>query len=989
MSFIKQTTITLLLLTALNSLATLNAQSNDPPFIKYMNHPWVDSVLNTLSSDQRIAQCIWVAGWSDHDISHEVEISNVIKKYGIGGIIFFQGTAEKQAELTNYYQKISKVPLLIAMDAEWGVGMRIKNVDKFPYQMTLGAIKNDSLIYQLGKAVANQFNRLGMHLNLAPVADININPLNPVINYRSFGEKRENVALKTSSYMRGMQDNGVTATAKHFPGHGDTNVDSHLDLPSITHSRLRLDSIELYPFKKLISDGTGSIMTAHLNLPSLDTTSGLPSTLSHIIINGLLKEELGFKGLIITDAMNMKGVTKFFKPGEADAKALEAGNDVIEFVTDVEAAIKETKRYISLKKLTNEDIALKCRKVLALKYWSGLSIPQSINTESITRDLSPMTSKALIRELYSNALTILNNDQNIIPLRNIQSIKIATLAVNADELTIFQKRIAKYLPADHFFIDPSDSKACSSLLKKLSNYDIVLTGVYDLDQRPNKGFGIKQEDDEFLEKLINNNKTIITWFGNPYSIDKIQSLKNANGLVLAYQENEYTEDLSAQLIFGGIGAHGVLPVTINEKWPSDFGIITPGNIRLQYGIPESVGIISEILNRKIDSIVNLGLAAKAYPGCEIMIARKGVVIFEKTYGYQSYDKRIPVDEDDLFDLASVTKVSSSLPGFMLLDTQGKFSPDEKLGNYLPYFKQSNKGNLIMRDIFTHQAGLTPFIPFYKNVRKENGKFKRNTLDFEYSEKYPLEVANGLYINKNFRKKMFSEIRKSKLGTKKYVYSDLTFIITPDIIEGLTGEKWNEFVINNIYKKIGAFDLGFNPYLKYPLSRIIPTEYDSLFRKQQLRGTVHDETAAMLGGISGHAGLFTTANDLMKLMELYRRMGEYGGEQIIGRDVMKEYTRVQFPEKNNRRGLGFDKPLLNNSELSQKKAYPTLGASPSSFGHSGYTGTFVWVDPEHEISYVFLCNRVYPTRYNSKLYNMNIRSEILQLIYDSITKEKTN
>lgn len=979
----KHTAILLIAFITFFSVIKLNAQAIDPPFIKYLNHPWVDSVLNTLSTEQRIAQCIWVAGWSDHDISHEVEMSDVIKKYGIGGIIFFQGTAEKQAELTNYYQKISKVPLLIAMDAEWGVGMRIKNVDKFPYQMTLGAIKNDSLIYQFGKAVANQFNRLGMQLNLAPVADININPLNPVINYRSFGENRENVALKSSSYMRGMQDNGVTATAKHFPGHGDTNVDSHLDLPSITHSRLRLDSIELYPFKKLISDGTGSIMTAHLNLPSLDTTSGLPSTLSHIIINDLLKEELGFKGLIITDAMNMKGVTKFFKPGEADAKALEAGNDVIEFVTDVEAAINETKSYISLKKLTNEDIALKCRKVLALKYWSGLSTPQSINTENITRDLSPMTSKALIRELYANALTVLNNDQNIIPLRNIQNIKIATLAVNTDELTTYQKRIAKYLPADHFFIDPSDSEACSSLLKKLNNYDIVLTGVYDLDQRPNKGFGIKQGDGEFLEKLISNNKTIITWFGNPYSIDKIQSLKNANGLILAYQENEYTEDLSAQLIFGGIGAHGVLPVTINEKWKSDFGIITPGNIRMQYGIPESVGITSEIMERKIDSIVNLGLVAKAYPGCEIMIARKGVVIFQKTYGYQSYDKRILVDEDDLFDLASVTKITSSLPGFMLLNTQGKFSPDETLGYYLPYFRQSNKGNLLMRDIFTHQAGLTPFIPFYKQSIKDNGKFKRHIFDHEYSKKYPLEVANGLYINKNFRKKMFSAIKKSPLGEKKYVYSDLTFIITPDIIEGLTGEKWNEFVTNNIYKKIGAFDLGFNPYLKYPLSRIIPTEYDSLFRKQQLRGTVHDETSAMLGGISGHAGLFTTANDLMKLMELYRRMGEYGGEQIIGRDVMKEYTRVQFPENNNRRGLGFDKPLLNNSELSQKDSYPTLGASPSSFGHSGYTGTFVWVDPEYEISYIFLCNRVYPTRYNSKLYNMNIRSEILQVIYDSI------
>jgi len=959
------------------------AQGEDPPFLKYMNHPWVDSVMNTLTTEQQIAQCIWVAGYSNRDVAHEVEISDIIRKYGVGGIVFFQGTAAKQAELTNYYQKISRVPLLISLDAEWGVGMRLDNVEKFPYQMTLGAIKNDSLIYQFGKAVASQFKRLGMQMNLAPVADINVNPRNPVINYRSFGENRDKVAFKSIMYMKGMQDNGILATAKHFPGHGDTNVDSHLDLPLITHSRSRLDSIELYPFRKLISEGTGSIMTAHLNLPSLDTTTGLPSTLSPVIIKGLLKDELGFRGLIITDAMNMKGVTKFFKPGEADAKALEAGNDVVEFVTDVEAAIKETKSYILLKKLTNEDIALKCRKILAVKYWSGLNKLQTINKENIDKELSPMTSKALIRELYANALTVLNNNQNILPLKNLQSIKIATLAINRNRLSSFQQRIAKYHPSDHFFLDPSNPEACTDLLNKLSDYDIVIAGIFGLDQRPNTEFGIKPGMSDFIEKLVGSNKTIIIWFGNPYSIDKIKSLRNTDGLILAYQENEYTEDLSAQLIFGGIGARGSLPVTINEKWPSDFGIITPGNLRLQYGIPESVGMSSEILNRKIDSIVNIGLQAKAFPGCEVMAARKGVVVFQKTYGYQTYDNRVPVLEDDLFDLASVTKVSATLPGLMLLDTEGKFSPDETLGYYLPFFKNSNKNDLLMKDMLTHQSGLTAWIPFWKETVKKDGKFKRNIFNSEYEKKFPLEVAQGLYINKNYRKKIFSEIKKSPIGEKKYLYSDLTFIIAPEIIEKLSEQKWYDFVTTNIYQKIGAYDIGFNPYLKYPLSRIVPTEYDSLFRKQLLHGTVHDEGAAMLGGISGHAGLFATANDLMKLMELYRRMGEYGGEQLIGRDVMEEYTRVQFPENNNRRGLGFDKPLLNNSELTQKKAYPTKSASPESFGHSGFTGTFVWIDPVYDITYVFLCNRVYLTRNNNLLSDLNIRTEILQAIYDSI------
>ncbi len=964
---------------------TLNAQGIDPPFLKYMNHPWVDSVMKTLTIDQQIAQCIWIASYSFNDVANEVEISDIIRKYGVGGIIFFEGTPEKQVILTNYYQKISKVPLIITMDAEWGVGMRLSHIEKFPYQMTLGAIKDDSLIYQFGKAVAMQFKRLGMQMNLAPDADINVNPGNPVINYRSFGEDRENVASKAIMYMKGLQDNGILATAKHFPGHGDTNVDSHLDLPVITHSRARLDSIELYPFRKLIGEGIGSIMVAHLNLPSLDTSTGLPSTLSHLIITDLLKKELVYKGLIVTDAMNMQSVTKFFKPGEADAKALEAGNDVVEFVTDVEATIRETKNYIAAKKLSAADIALKCRKILAVKYWSGLNKPKTIIQKNITKELSPMISNALIRDLYANALTVLINDRQIIPVSNLSKQRIASISINRTEPSLFQKRISDYFPADQYFVDPDDTVSVNKLLKKLHDYSLVIGGVFGLDQSPNTGFGITPGLNSFLEKLTHNNKTIITWFGNPYGAAKIEALKNVNGLVMAYQENDYTEDLSAQLLFGGIGAKGTLPVTINEKWPFGFGILTPGDLRLKYGLPENAGMSSNILNPEIDSLVNAGLKANAFPGCVVMVARKGVVVFNKAYGFQTYDKRIPLRADDLYDLASVTKISSTLAGLMVLNSEGKFSPDQTLGYYLPDFKRTNKGNIGMRDFLTHQAGLAPYISFWKETMKENGEFKRRTYNSELTKKYPLEVAQGLYINKNYRKKMFSEIKKSKLGEKKYVYSDLTFIIAPEIIERLSGRKWYEFVTDSVYKKLGAMEMGFNPYEKYPIDRIVPTEYDSLFRKQLLHGTVHDEGAAMLGGISGHAGLFSNANDLMKLMELYRRMGEYGGQQIISHDVLEEYTRVQFPENNNRRGLGFDKPSLNNASLPQKDSYPTRGASPESFGHSGYTGTFVWVDPVHDISYVFLCNRVYPTRNNNLVSDMNIRTGILQAIYDSIMK----
>ncbi|HSL86919.1 MAG TPA: glycoside hydrolase family 3 N-terminal domain-containing protein, partial [Bacteroidales bacterium] len=879
--------------------------------------------------------------------------------------------------------KISKVPLLISMDAEWGLGMRLDNIEKFPFQMTLGAIKDDSLIYKMGKGVADQCRRLGVHINLAPVADINNNALNPVINYRSFGENRENVTSKALMYVRGMQDNGVLATVKHFPGHGDTSVDSHYDLPVITHPASRLDSVEIFPFLNLINEGAGAVMTAHLSLPSLDPASSLPSTLSPVIINDLLKTRLGFKGLVVTDAMNMKGVTKYFGPGEADARALAAGNDVIEFVTDVDAAIREIRNYINTKKLSAEEISLKCRKVLAVKYWAGLSRNEPVTIKNITEDISSTRLKALIRELYSNSITVLNNNGEIIPVKNLQSIKIATLAINRNELTTFQQRISDYFPADHFFADPAQAGSLPELMNRLAGYDLVIAGIFRTDQRPQTGYGIKPEMLDLLLNLTGLTRTIVTYFGNPYAINRLEPVWKSEGLVLAYQENEYTEDLAAQLIFGGIGAKGTLPVTINHRLPSGYGIQTTGNIRLQYGIPESAGMSSEFLNRKIDSIALSGIQAGAYPGCQVMAARNGIVVFHKTYGYHTYENRIRIEKTDIFDLASVTKVSATLPGLMLLNSQGRFSPDQTLGYYLDEFRHSDKKDLLMRDLLTHQAGLTAWIPFWRETVRRDDNLKRSVFRLEPSTRFEEKVADHLYINNNYRNRIFREIKKSPLGEKRYVYSDLTFIISPEIIERLAGEAWHGFVTKNIYHKIGAFDIGFNPYQRYPFSRIVPTEYDSLFRRQLLHGTVHDEGAAMLGGISGHAGLFATANDLMKLMELYRRMGSYGGEQIIAEEILREYSRVQFPENKNRRGLGFDKPLLDNADLPQEKTYPTKGASTESFGHSGYTGTFVWIDPVHNISYVFFSNRVYPTRNNNLLSDLNIRTNILQALYDSV------
>lgn len=660
----------------------------------------------------------------------------------------------------------------------------------------------------------------------------------------------------------------------------------------------------------------------------------------------------------------------------------QAGSYIPVSSEDPESTVREIAEKVRKGIILQKDIDVQCRRILSAKYWAGLAQISPLETGSLHEGLSGPPVEALVTDLYSDALTVIRNDRNSIPVTGLDRIKAAVLAFNRDETTIFQKRVQDYLPADLYFVDPSDEGQVAGITEKLRNYDLIIAGVFDRTDSSSVT-GDSRNISKLFGLLEGDARKIIVCFGDPFKQGRQELFLNADGILIAYEDNHYTRDLSAQLIFGAIGAKGTLNQAIPQIWPAGSGIMTKGNLRVRYALPENAGLSSYQLNDRIDFIARSGLMAGAYPGCEVMIARKGTVVFHRTYGFHTYDQRIPVWKTDLFDLASVTKISSTLAGLMLLNSEGRFSVENKLGDYLPYFRHTNKGGLLMKDLLTHQAGLKDWIPFWKETVRRDSSFRRRTFRYSESDDYPIKVADNLYIHRNYIKKIMNEIRKSPLGPKKYVYSDLTFIISTGIIDNLTGEKWNEYVTRNVYHKLGAYDICFNPYQKYPVQRIVPTEYDSLFRRQLLHGTVHDEGAAMLGGISGHAGLFATANDLMKLMEMYRRMGEYGGEQIISREVMERYTRVQFPENDNRRGLGFDKPLLNNSKVSDTEAYPAKSAPPESFGHSGYTGTFVWMDPVNEITYIFLSNRVHPTRNNNKLSEMNIRSQILQAVYDAM------
>ncbi len=959
---------------------------NNVPWKNFTGDRRVDSILSTMTVREMIAQLIWIPAWADAKGGNYMQVEELVTKYGIGGVIFFEGSRDLQVDFTKRIGKMSKIPLIIAQDAEWGTGMRLKEIEDFPYQMTLGALQNDSLIYRMGAAVAWQCRDIGVNINLAPVADVNNNPLNPVINYRSFGEDPERVADKAVMYMKGLQDNGIIACAKHFPGHGDTDVDSHTGLPVIKGDRQRFEEVELVPFRRLAEEGIGAVMTAHISVPGLEK-SGLPATFSKKVITTLLRQDTRFRGLILTDAMNMAGATLTYPSGIAEAEAFLAGNDIIEYSTDPVRAIDEIARRVEKGEIAVSEVISRCRKLLAAKLWLE-NLKTGNGDTGVTPDGRQGTGipgsehPALIRDLYTGAMTLIENNDNLIPLGRLDRIRIATVSVNRLAMTEFQRMTDRYTNADHYFVDPSNEQGARFVMSKLKDYDVVIAGFCSLEQKPAGQYGVTPSLNNLFRQITSLDRAAVIWFGNPYGIARLDMTKKPSAFLVAYQDNQYSHQAAVQVLFGAIGASGRLPVTVSEAYTLGTGILTPGNIRLQYGFPENAGLSSERLIGKVDSIVKEGIDSLAFPGCQVLIARKGIVVMNKCYGFHLYDSTEAVSESDLWDLASVTKVTAATPSLMLLHDRGLFDPDKTLGYYLPWFRFSDKGDLVLREMLAHQSGLRSWIPFWRNTLDNDSTFRRGIFSDYTNRKFALAVTDSMYMNRHYLRDMFREIRDSPLGQKKYVYSDLTFILAAEIIESLTDSTIDKFAPVNIYRPIGAFNITYKPLEKYPRERVVPTEFDSLFRKQLLRGTVHDEGTAMLGGVSGHAGLFATGNDLLKVVEMYRRGGEYGGVRVLSSDVLREYTRVQYPENENRRGLGFDKPLPGNDTIPPEEAYPCHSASPSSFGHSGFTGTFIWVDPEEEISYVFVSNRVYPTRNNNQLSNLSIRGRILQAVYDS-------
>jgi beta-N-acetylhexosaminidase len=939
---------------------TATAQKSD----KAARH-WVDSTFKKLSDEERIAQLMIIRAHSNLGPAHVAHVDSLINLYNVGGLCFFQGGPLRQALLTNHYQSIARTPLMVTIDGEWGLAMRLDSITRYPYQSMLGALPNEDLVYKMGGAVGRQMKRIGVHVNYAPVVDVNNNPNNPVIGYRSFGEDKNKVARYGVAYMKGMQETGVMATAKHFPGHGDVEVDSHLDLPVIRKTTEQLDSLELYPFKAIFKAGIGSVMIAHLAIPAIDTTEHLPTSLSRNNVQGLLRDELGYKGLTFTDGLEMKGVTKYYSPGEIAVRGLEAGNDLLLLPEDVPAAIDAIQEAIKAKRLKKKDIEEHVKRVLYAKYNIGLNRPQFVDTTNLVADLNAEADS--IREgVARNVVTVLRNDAGMLPLGPK---RIAYVAIGNGSETVAARRLRSDKRADVFtFAYRQDSTAADSLAALLlaGRYDAVVLGIHDYSLRPANNFNISGSALALWSKL-NRPTTITALFGNVYAA---KFFCDAPTLVALYQDDSVTQEAGAAFLLDRIPARGKLPVTVCD---------IPFGSNAAIGRFTPAGFAPAWL--AVDSIVRDGIARKAYPGAVVLAVKNGEVLYHKAFGHYDYDSlSLPVHLESIYDVASMTKTSATTVAIMKLYEEGRLRLDGTLGDYLPAARGTDKAGLRIRDILLHQAGLAAGIPLYPETMDPQTKApSERYYRSEPSDSFRVPVARNLWLRSDWPDSMMSRILASRLGTSgRYVYSDLDFIVLGKIVEAITGQPLDEYVSKTFYRPLGMLTTGFRPFSRFGGERTVPTEADTYFRKQLLRGYVHDETAALFGGVAGHAGLFSNAYDLSLLYQMLVNGGSFGGKHFLKPETVQLFTA--YGSNTSRRGLGFDKPEKDND--SRREPYPGSYVSPETFGHTGFTGTAVWADPKTGLVYIFLSNRVNGGRGNL-LGELNIRGKVLDAVYKAM------
>lgn len=960
---------------------------------------WVNRVYDEMTLEEKIGQLFMVAAYSNKTESHVNELMSLVQNQKIGGVIFFQGGPGRQAKITNKLQNASKLPLFVGIDAEWGLSMRLDSTYRYPWNMSLGAVQDMKLLEQMGVQMAEQANRMGIHFTFGPVVDINTNAANPIIGNRSFGETREIVTERALAVMKGLQSQNVFATAKHFPGHGDTSTDSHHSLPYLDFSKKRLYDIELYPYKKLIQNGLASIMVAHLDVPAFEPQKGVPTSLSYNTITKILKEDLEFEGLIFTDALNMKAASNYKGAGEVDLAAFLAGNDVMLFSENVPLAIQKFVEAYQNGKFDDNRLEHSVKKILAYKYKAGLNKYKPIDYANLYNDLNSVRYDVLNNKLYENLVTVVKNERQELPLDTRS--KIAYVKLGDDVNNTFVDELKKYANVDVFFSTTVDDSTI------LDAYDHVIVGFHKADGAWKK-HDFTTIELNLLQNIAQNHKTTLVSFTKPYALSAITFFDALKSVVLAYQNNDFAQKVATQIIFGDLPSKGKLPVTINKSYEVGDGVLlkaTPnkaprGNFTreklVEVAPEEAIEVVNipaavsadlfstpekEKMNgaklKEIDRLAQSAIDREYTPGIQVLVARNGKIIYQKAYGTLSYDDKAPVTNETVYDLASLSKILGTLPMVMKLYDEGKINFNSTLGDLLPRFKNTDKAKITLKELLTHQSGLVAWIPFYKETL-ENGYPSKSLYRMTYSKEFPVQISENLYLKKDYQDIILDRIKESKLGSKTYKYSDLNFILLKEIVEAKYNKPLDVLVEDTFYKKIQT-NLTYNPLQKMDMHVIAPTELDTYYRHTKIQGYVHDMGAAMFGGVGGHAGVFGNAVDVFKMMQFYLNGGIYNGQRILSEKTLKDFNTCYYCSNGNRRGAGFDKPQLGSSG-------PTCGcASKNSFGHTGFTGTMTWVDPEYNLVYVFLSNRTYPNADDNKLSKANTREDIQQIIYDAIQK----
>jgi beta-N-acetylhexosaminidase len=891
---------------------------------------WVESTLKQLTLEEKVSQLIFPSiqgSYYAEDADSWRELERLVSSRKVGGLVLSIGDVYEYAVQVNRIQKLSEVPLLVAGDFEYGVAMRVPRATSFPRAMAIGATRNSRYAYEIAKATALEGRALGIEQNYAPTIDVNNNPRNPVINTRSFGDDVNLVSEMGAAYVKGTQDGGMISTIKHFPGHGDTDIDSHLGLVTLKFDRKHFEQIELPPFNAAIKSGAMSVMVGHIAVPAFDTGVGIPATVSPRITTELLRNDLKFDGLVVTDAMRMRGVSMKYGAAEASVLALKAGADIVLMPADIDVAIDAAVAAVKRGEISEQRIDASVRKLLKAKQWAGLDRNRFADVAKISDIVGSRQNEILACEVARKAITVLGNKKEILPLSPIDTRRFLDLVVADTEdpregRGFHSKLRARRNNIEFAKVDPrSNEGEYETVVETAKGVDVIVCQL-QLATRSGETTGfisIKQKN--LMARLASLGKPVIAIsFGNPYVI---MDLPKTDAYVCAYSNSEVMQDAVAEVLFAEAPAQGKLPITIPGFYKYGDGVEYPST-RLRRGLPEEAGFTRAGLDT-VDAIVEQAIRDTAFPGAVLVVAKDGIVVHEKAFGsydYDPYSKR--VDVNTMFDLASVTKVISTTSAMMRLVGEGKIKLNDPVVKYIPKFGQNGKEHITVYNLMVHNSGLAGWGKFY-----EVCKTPQALLDTVFAARLIYKTGDST------------------------IYSDLGLITTGKIIEKVTGTTLDKYVDSVFFKLLGMSSTMFNPPERL-WTHVMPTEVDDFWRKigVAVRGTVHDENAWVLGGVSGHAGLFSTAPNLAIILQMELNGGTYGGKRYLREDVIHQFTTRQSEKST--RGIGWDmKPAT--------RSWAGTLLSTKTFLHTGFTGTSVAADPTRNLIVVLLTNRVYPTR----------------------------